>query len=519
MTFVGPYAVTRISSFGEGVVLFIVLIGLYFFISHLQNFLKQKQEAIPEQQLKETYRPILEEKSPAPLGNFPSPIPNSNNGISIDNFASWINHVNPEMGVAKSDFENRNLLFCCDSSNFTIYVASFVKSDVIEYALATGPSEGLNSVHFLAAFAQGEDYKSKVGDVSRITSAASENHEFTMVADLSKTILSNGYYFEPFCNHKNKQLMFIWINKASEIKSKDEVTSLVSLDEYPRTNAILDCSGKMSPINQPPTRNTQGYSHAGYDDRMLDAIDQIYDSGYASISTLQQKMKIGYVRAGRILDSFTSLGIISNSSPREILVDKETALMKVSALPPPPPPILTPEEKLEAKINLYKWLLDDKDIESCKNFLDVDLADEAISQEVYDEWMAKAKQKQNGYKLDTITNGFEFEQYIAQLLLNNGFNSAATTPKSGDQGIDVLAERDGVKYAIQCKLYSQPVGNSAVQETCSGRDFYDCQVGIVATSNYFTNSARELASKNKILLWDRDKILEMEKNSPSVLHP
>lgn len=113
--------------------------------------------------------------------------------------------------------------------------------------------------------------------------------------------------------------------------------------------------------------------------------------------------------------------------------------------------------------------------------------------------------------LDEIHDGFEFESYIASLLKKNDFENVEVTKKSGDYGIDVLAKKDKIKYAIQCKLYSQPVGNKAIQEASAGKKYYNCHIAIVATNNGFTRNAIELADKIGVVLWDRDKILSMEK--------
>lgn len=115
------------------------------------------------------------------------------------------------------------------------------------------------------------------------------------------------------------------------------------------------------------------------------------------------------------------------------------------------------------------------------------------------------------YNLDYIDNldGFEFEAFIAELLTKLGYNKSEVTKGSGDYGIDVIAERDEIKYAIQCKNYAYPVGNSAIQEAYSGKNYYECNVAIVVTNNYFTNSAINQAKMNKVVLWDRDKIQEM----------
>ncbi len=107
-------------------------------------------------------------------------------------------------------------------------------------------------------------------------------------------------------------------------------------------------------------------------------------------------------------------------------------------------------------------------------------------------------------------DGFDFEYYCADLLVADGFIDVQVTRSSGDYGVDILAEKDGVTYAIQCKRYAGLVGVKAVQEAYAGRDYYDRMVGAVLTNQYFTKPAVQAARKLKILLWDRDYLQSME---------
>lgn len=100
--------------------------------------------------------------------------------------------------------------------------------------------------------------------------------------------------------------------------------------------------------------------------------------------------------------------------------------------------------------------------------------------------------------------GHEFEYWCADLLRKTGFLNVEVTPGSGDQGVDILAEKSGIKYAIQCKCYSKDLGNTPIQEVEAGRIFYGCHVGVVMTNRYFTQGAKNLAEKTGTLLWDRD---------------
>ena len=107
--------------------------------------------------------------------------------------------------------------------------------------------------------------------------------------------------------------------------------------------------------------------------------------------------------------------------------------------------------------------------------------------------------------------GHDFEYYCADILRANGFIEVEVTKGSGDFGADILAEKDGITYAVQCKCYDKPIGVKAVQEVYAGRDFYGRMVGVVMTNQYFTQPAVELAQKLNIMLWDRGYLDSMER--------
>lgn len=109
---------------------------------------------------------------------------------------------------------------------------------------------------------------------------------------------------------------------------------------------------------------------------------------------------------------------------------------------------------------------------------------------------------------DSMT-GSEFEEFCACILSKNGFINIEITKGSHDQGADIIAEKEDIKYAIQCKCYSSNIGNDAVQEAFAGKSFYNCHIAVVLTNQFFTSSAQILANKNGILLWDRNKLLKL----------
>lgn len=103
-------------------------------------------------------------------------------------------------------------------------------------------------------------------------------------------------------------------------------------------------------------------------------------------------------------------------------------------------------------------------------------------------------------------DGHTFERWCADLLKKIGFQNVEVTQGSGDQGVDILAVKDGIKYAIQCKCYSSDLGNKPVQEVNTGRAIYHCQIGAVMTNRRFTAGGKEAAEATGVLLWDRDWI-------------
>jgi len=105
-------------------------------------------------------------------------------------------------------------------------------------------------------------------------------------------------------------------------------------------------------------------------------------------------------------------------------------------------------------------------------------------------------------------DGQAFEYWCAGILEKNGFTNVQVTGGSGDQGVDIIAEKDEIRYAIQCKCYSSNLGNTPIQEVNAGKTLYDCHVGVVMTNRYFTKSAENLAKATGTLLWNRDKILQ-----------
>lgn len=102
--------------------------------------------------------------------------------------------------------------------------------------------------------------------------------------------------------------------------------------------------------------------------------------------------------------------------------------------------------------------------------------------------------------------GIKFEEFVGELLYKNGYKNVEVTKGSGDFGADVIAEKDGNKYAFQCKRFNSTIGPKPIGEVLRGMHKYNCNKGVVITNNYFTKQAIREGEICDIELWDRDKL-------------
>src|SRR5690606_2430421 len=82
-------------------------------------------------------------------------------------------------------------------------------------------------------------------------------------------------------------------------------------------------------VGEEETLNGRDVSLADLDDMLEDAARLVVQSQHGSTSMIQRRLKLGYNRAGRIMDQLQMLGIVGpaeGSKPREVLVYDEMEL-------------------------------------------------------------------------------------------------------------------------------------------------------------------------------------------------
>ena len=109
---------------------------------------------------------------------------------------------------------------------------------------------------------------------------------------------------------------------------------------------------------------------------------------------------------------------------------------------------------------------------------------------------------------DSVETGEDFESYIKELIEENIKGvTVELTPKTGDQGADLIVCGPNAKIVIQAKYYTGKVGNTAVQEVTAAKSYYQADLSVVVTNSAYTDSARSLAEKTNTILCSTDSLI------------
>jgi len=103
-----------------------------------------------------------------------------------------------------------------------------------------------------------------------------------------------------------------YIKKSGESQYSEEI-----MGEIEKAAVERSSGGDKSPAEA---------SESDYDEYLPQAVDVLFETGQASVSILQRRLKLGYARAARIMDQMEELGVVgpfAGSKPRAILIDKD----------------------------------------------------------------------------------------------------------------------------------------------------------------------------------------------------
>ena len=96
-------------------------------------------------------------------------------------------------------------------------------------------------------------------------------------------------------------------------------------------------------------------------------------------------------------------------------------------------------------------------------------------------------------------SGIEFEQEVGALYRARGYQ-VQSTPISGDQGIDLVMQKDGETTVVQCKSHQKPVGPAVARELFGAMVAVGADNAILACTGGFTRGVKEFVRDKPIIL-------------------
>lgn len=123
-----------------------------------------------------------------------------------------------------------------------------------------------------------------------------------------------------------------------------------------------------------------------------------------------------------------------------------------------------------------------------------------------------AKYKLNKYTKSSLREidkmeGVTFEKYLYTHFTKMGYK-VKLTAKSNDYGADLILMKNGQRTVVQAKRYKNKVGIAAIQQIVAAKAYYKASQAMVITNSFFTDSAKNLAKKNGVILWDRTTLIK-----------
>ncbi len=154
------------------------------------------------------------------------------------------------------------------------------------------------------------------------TSSYVDSRTILDVGGAEKLLGRGDMLFAPNGNNKMQRVQGAWV-------SDEEVSSIV---EYIKSRHDADYDEDViDHMNRPddgeaPDPGAEDDKDSGADELLPQAIEMAVEAGQMSISMLQRRLRIGYARAGRLIDDMAERGVVSQSEgakPRQVLMTRE----------------------------------------------------------------------------------------------------------------------------------------------------------------------------------------------------
>jgi S-DNA-T family DNA segregation ATPase FtsK/SpoIIIE len=158
----------------------------------------------------------------------------------------------------------------------------------------------------------------KVNVPARVSFAVSSQHDSRVILDQggAEALLGQGdMLFRPVGSSKLQRIQGAYI-------TEDEIAQLT--DEW-RDQGEPAYDEEMLEAPEPDEEEDERDLSPDEDDLLREAIELVVQTQTASVSMLQRRLRVGYTRAGRLIDMLERRGVISGyegSKPRQVLISE-----------------------------------------------------------------------------------------------------------------------------------------------------------------------------------------------------
>lgn len=166
---------------------------------------------------------------------------------------------------------------------------------------------------------------------SRIAFKVSSALESRIILDAggnADKLMGNGdMLYAPIGSSKPQRIQGTWVSDEEREKIVDFIKSVGEANYSDDVIRQIDlaAAGKSADNGKKSASASVEDKFADYDEMLPQAVDVIFETGQASVSMLQRRLKLGYARAARLVDQMEELHILGpfeGSKPRQILITK-----------------------------------------------------------------------------------------------------------------------------------------------------------------------------------------------------
>lgn len=168
---------------------------------------------------------------------------------------------------------------------------------------------------------------------SRIAFAVSSQVDSRTILDMggAEKLLGRGdMLFSPMGVQKPVRIQGCFVSEE-EIEAVTEFVKVEQASSYDEN--VLEEIEKNA-VQDHDKGGDEDSSDEGQDPMMMDAVKCVVEAGQASTSLLQRRLRLGYARAGRLIDEMEQMGIVGpyeGSKPRQVLITYQQYLEMCTA--------------------------------------------------------------------------------------------------------------------------------------------------------------------------------------------